>query len=115
MAGYDGSLLHGEGVAAGMVLAARLSSLADGCSGQDVGRLTAHLDAVGLPTTLDQVDPGGNWTADALLAHMPRDKKARDGRIVFVLLERLGQAVEIGSASWREGVCQYGLISGGAG
>lgn len=93
MAGYDGSLLHGEGVAAGMVLAARLSARVGPCSGQDAERLAAHLASVGLPTELDQVDAGRNWTADQLLAHMTKDKKARDGRIVFVLLNHLGRAV----------------------
>jgi len=93
MAGYDGSLLHGEGVAAGMVLAARLSARVGPCSGQDAERLAAHLASVGLPTELDQVDAGRNWTADQLLAHMTKDKKARDGRIVFVLLDHLGRAV----------------------
>jgi 3-dehydroquinate synthase len=93
MAGYDGSLLHGEGVAAGMVLAARLSARIGPCTGQDAERLAAHLSAVGLPTGLDQVDAARHWTADQLIGHMTKDKKALDGRIVFVLLERLGHAV----------------------
>ena len=93
MAGYDGTLLHGEGVAAGMVLAARLSARIGPCTGQDAERLAAHLAAVGLPTELDQVDPGRGWRADHLIGHMTKDKKARDGRIVFVLLDRLGRAV----------------------
>ncbi len=92
MAGYDGSLLHGEAVAVGMVLAARLSVETGACAGQDAERLTRHLEAVGLRTALDQVDPAGDWSADALLAHMVKDKKARDGRIVFVLLDMLGAA-----------------------
>jgi len=92
MAGYDGTLLHGEGVAAGMVLAARLSARVGLCTGQDAERLAAHLAAVGLPTELDQVDPGRGWTAEHLIEHMTKDKKARDGRIVFVLLEQLGRA-----------------------
>jgi 3-dehydroquinate synthase len=92
MAGYDGSLLHGEGVAAGMVLAARLSARIGPCSGQDAERLAAHLASVGLPTELDQIDAARHWTAEQLIAHMTRDKKVRDGRIVFVLLDRLGRA-----------------------
>lgn len=92
MAGYDGSLLHGEAVAVGMVLAARLSVQIGACTGQDAERLTRHLSAVGLRTELDQLDPTRGWTADDLLAHMTKDKKARDGRIVFVLLDALGEA-----------------------
>jgi 3-dehydroquinate synthase len=92
MAGYDGSLLHGEAVAAGMVQAARLSVVLDACTGQDADRLTRHLDAVGLPTELDTIDPTRGWEPEALLAHMTKDKKARDGRIVFILLDALGAA-----------------------
>lgn len=92
MAGYDGSLLHGEAVAVGMVLAARLSVEVGPCTGQDADRLTRHLASVGLRTELDAVDPGRTWTAEALLSHMVKDKKARDGRIVFVLLDELGAA-----------------------
>ncbi|MCR9071913.1 MAG: 3-dehydroquinate synthase [Alphaproteobacteria bacterium] len=92
MAGYDGSLLHGEAVAIGMVLAARLSVEAGPCSGQDAERLTRHLTAMGLPTGLDAVDPARGWAAEDLLSHMTKDKKARDGRIVFVLLDELGAA-----------------------
>lgn len=92
MAGYDGSLLHGEAIAVGMALAARLSVRIGACSGQDAERLVRHLDAVGLQTELDAVDPARAWAADDLLAHMTKDKKARDGRIVFVLLDALGDA-----------------------
>ena len=76
-----------------MVLAARLSAQVGPCTGQDAGRLAAHLAAVWLPTELDQIDARRHWSADQLMAHMTKDKKARDGRIVFVMLDRLGQAV----------------------
>ncbi len=92
MAGYDGRLLHGEAVAIGMVLAARLSVRAGLCAGQDAERLTAHLRSIGLPTEIDAIDPAGEWEPEALMAHMAKDKKARDGRVVFILLDRLGSA-----------------------
>lgn len=93
MAGYDGSLVHGEAVSAGMAVAARLSTRLGLCPGQDSERLVAHLSAVGLPVSLDDIDPERRWTAEALMAHMAKDKKVRDGRIVFVLLRALGHAV----------------------
>lgn len=93
MAGYDGSLVHGEGVAVGMSIAARFSAKLGMCPGQDAERLVAHLKSVGLPTDLDAVDPARSWSADALMGHMTKDKKVQDGRIVFVLLEALGRAV----------------------
>jgi 3-dehydroquinate synthase len=93
MAGYDGSLVHGEGVAVGMSIAARYSAKLGLCSGQDAERLVAHLRAVELPTELNDVNPDRSWGADALMGHMTKDKKVQDGRIVFVLLEALGRAV----------------------
>jgi 3-dehydroquinate synthase len=93
MAGYDGSLVHGEGVAVGMSIAARYSAKLGLCSGQDAERLIAHLRDVELPTELDDVDVQRRWGADALMGHMTKDKKVQDGRIVFVLLEALGRAV----------------------
>jgi 3-dehydroquinate synthase len=93
MAGYDGSLVHGEAVAAGMATAARLSTQLGMCPGQDTERLLAHLRTVGLPVDLDQIDAARTWGADSLMGHMAKDKKVRDGRVVFVLLEELGRAV----------------------
>jgi len=89
--GYDGTLLHGEAVAIGLVLAADLSVALGVCPEADAGRVRAHLAAVGLPTRpLDR--PAVAWRADRLLAHMRHDKKARDGRIAFVLMHGIGGA-----------------------
>ena len=93
MAGYDGTLLHGEAVGAGMVLAGQLSTLIGRAPGQDTQRLEAHIRAVGLPASLNEVNPDGSWSADALIGHMAKDKKVRDGQVVFVVLDRLGEAL----------------------
>jgi 3-dehydroquinate synthase len=79
--GY-GEWLHGEAVAAGMILAARFSGLPE----TDIGRLGALIAAAGLPTA----PPAAG--ADALRAAMGLDKKARGGRLRFVLLRALGEA-----------------------
>ena len=84
--GYGG-LVHGEAVAVGMVLAARLSA-ALGMAGSDDGdALAALLVRFGLPTTL----PGG-LDPDALLARMRLDKKASAGGLRFVLWDGPGAA-----------------------
>lgn len=85
-AGY-GSLLHGEAVAIGMVMAARLSTrIADAPPG-DADRLAALLERLGLPTRLpDTVEPG------RLLEPMRLDKKNLDGRLRLILWDRLGAA-----------------------
>lgn len=89
--GYDGRLLHGEAVAIGLVLAFELSARLGFCPAQEAARLRRHLAAVGLPTGLDWV-PGCVWAVDALIDHMRRDKKVRDGRVSFVLARGIGRA-----------------------
>jgi len=83
--GY-GAWLHGEAVAAGMVLAARLSSELGRLSREDVTRLESLLAALGLPTRAPPL-PAERW-----LELMGRDKKNQAGRITFILLEALGRA-----------------------
>lgn len=84
--GYGG-LNHGEAVAIGMVLAARLSSLLGMAGSGDAERLASLLDAYGLPTV---VPPG--LQPDALLARMRLDKKNLAGRLRLVLWRGIGQA-----------------------
>ncbi len=83
--GY-GQWLHGEAVAAGMVMAADLSART-GRIGQDVvDRLRAAIAAVGLPVS------GPNWPAERYLELMAVDKKSRHGVPRFVLLDQMGAA-----------------------
>ncbi len=89
--GYSDRLLHGEGVAIGMVLAFRLSVKLGLCAGQDSERFTRHLKAVGLPTAIADI-PGLRASAETLLEHMGHDKKVKDGKLTFVLLRGIGQA-----------------------
>lgn len=90
-AGYDGSLLHGEAVAAGMGLAFELSADLGFCTAADVAKCKAHLHAVGLPA--GQADlSAGNAPASQLIDHMKHDKKMRDGRMYFILARAIGDA-----------------------
>ena len=84
--GYGG-LNHGEAVAVGMVLAARLSAALGLADGADAQRLAALLTRFGLPTALP-----GNLDADALLERMRLDKKAAAGGLRFVLWDGAGAA-----------------------
>ncbi len=90
-AGYDGSLLHGEAVAYGMVLAHRLSAALGLCSEGDAARVAAHFRAVGLPGEADAL-PAIRWNSAALIERMKHDKKVRDGRMTFVLTRGIGRA-----------------------
>jgi 3-dehydroquinate synthase len=94
--GFSDRLLHGEGVAIGMVLAAELSAQLGMIAPEDAARVSAHLVAVGLPTRLQDIagfSQEGIGNADSLMALMAQDKKVKRGRLTFILLEALGRAV----------------------
>jgi 3-dehydroquinate synthase len=84
-AGY-GKWLHGEAVAAGMVMAAELSQREGLIGAPDVRRLRDLIQRAGLPTSGPAIAP------DAMHALMAVDKKASKGTVRFVLLEAIGQA-----------------------
>lgn len=84
--GY-GEWLHGEAVAAGMVLAAELSCRLGWLSSVEVGRIRALIERAGLPC-----DPP-RLGAARMLELMALDKKVLGGRIRLVLLKRIGQAI----------------------
>ena len=83
--GY-GTWLHGEAVAAGMVLAARLSVRLGSIDDAVVDRIRRLLVAAGLPVT----PPA--WPVATWRHWMAGDKKAEGGRLRFVVLDALGQA-----------------------
>ncbi len=87
--GYSQRLLHGEGVAIGMVLAFRLSTRLGLASAAEGDRLERHLCSVGLPTRIEDIS-GPRPRADDVLAHMFHDKKAKAGCLAFVLAHGVG-------------------------
>ena len=89
--GYSDRLLHGEGVALGMVLAFKLSAKLKFCKPVDVTRVVKHLENVGLPVRLSQI-PGSLPGSDALLSLMAQDKKVVRGKLVFILAKGIGKA-----------------------
>jgi 3-dehydroquinate synthase len=90
-AGFSDRLLHGEGVALGMVLAFEFSARKGLASAESATRARAHLAAVGLPTDIKQV-PGGVPGVDALMDLIAQDKKVKRGRLTFILVHGIGQA-----------------------
>jgi len=83
--GY-GDLLHGEAVAIGMVLAAKLSAALGRAPAEDADRLARLLSRFGLPVAPPRAD------ADALLARMRLDKKNVSGRLRLILWRGIGKA-----------------------
>lgn len=78
--GY-GEWLHGEAVAAGMIMAAKLSGL----DTADIDRLTRLVAAAGLPVAPPAI-AAAQWRAA-----MGLDKKVQGKRLRFVLLKSLGE------------------------
>ncbi len=89
--GFQPSLLHGEGVAAGMAMAMRYSVKLGLCPGQDAVRAERLLKALGLATRVADLG-GGPYRGDELLAHMAHDKKARNGQLTLILSHGIGKA-----------------------
>jgi 3-dehydroquinate synthase len=87
--GLSDRLLHGEGVALGMVLAARFSARQGLMTGQEAGRVTAHIAAARLPASLSQL--GLACDGRRLADHMLHDKKMDGGTLPFLLMRGIGQ------------------------
>ena len=79
--GY-GEWLHGEAVAAGMLMAAELSNIGEG----DLQRLRNLIKAAGLPACPPAI------SAEKMRAAMEMDKKIQGKQLRFVLLRSLGDA-----------------------
>jgi 3-dehydroquinate synthase len=85
LTGY-GNWTHGDAVAVGMVLAARLSEKMSLITPKDIQDIENILTAAHLPISLPSVDP------DEILAAMKSDKKVKNRNIQLVLLKNIGKA-----------------------
>jgi 3-dehydroquinate synthase len=83
--GY-GTWLHGEAVAAGMVLAADLSRRLGMISPEEARRIRELIARAGLPVEVNGI------SASRMLELMSMDKKAKDGGLRFILLDGIGGA-----------------------
>ena len=88
--GY-GAWLHGEGVAAGMVMAAELSKRLGMVDEAFVLRLRHLIERAGLPVRGPRIDADDN--AGRYLQLMRIDKKSEAGEIRFVLIDGPGKAI----------------------
>jgi 3-dehydroquinate synthase len=82
----DRKVLHGEAVAIGMVMAARLSVNLGLLTATDAELISELLDSAGLPVEL-------SLDAEAIYANLRKDKKKSGDRIHLVLLDGPGNAV----------------------
>jgi len=90
--GYDSNrLVHGEGVAIGMVLAHQFSARLNLTSPEDGDRVARHLMAVGLPTRLKDIE-GELPATERLIELIGQDKKVKRGALTFILTRGIGQS-----------------------
>lgn len=87
-AGYDGSLLHGEAVAIGTVMAFDLSVRMGICPTDDLAKVRAHFKKIGLPVDAIKI----NADIGDLIGTMRKDKKAVDDAMVFIVVRGIGEA-----------------------
>ena len=106
--GYGATLMHGEGVAIGMVMACRLSARMGLISDAVEQELAAHLRAVGLPA--EPGDVAHTWDVDGIVRHFAADKKAEHGALTFIVLDAVGNArvvKDVSPALARDVVASY--------
>lgn len=94
--GY-GQWLHGEAVAAGMVLAAKLAVMRGWLSEQELTRIVTLLANYDLPTSAPE-----QMSCQDFIAHMRKDKKNKAGRIRFILPTAFGRCELIDDVSEAE-------------
>lgn len=75
---------HGEAVAIGMVMAARLAERLGLTTAEETRRQEELIASAGLPVAAEGADP------EKVVAAMAQDKKAEGGNVRFVLTEKIG-------------------------
>jgi 3-dehydroquinate synthase len=90
---HYGKYLHGEAISIGQVAAARISSRLNGLPQDQASRIKSLFIRCGLPTTVNL----NSAQIEKALNAMKLDKKARDGKVGFVLASKIGK-VNIGCA-----------------
>jgi 3-dehydroquinate synthase len=110
LSGY--SMLHGEAVAVGMVEEARIGERSGVTASGTSARLRALLSRLGLPTSLP-ID----FAAEEVVDRTRADKKARNGRVEYALIQEIGTPVAAREGRWGHAVADETVaevLSGGA-
>jgi 3-dehydroquinate synthase len=88
VAGHD--VLHGEAIAVGMILAFDFSVQLGLCPEADAERVRNHFRAVGLPTSIAELQLGGQ--EGAIFECLLSDKKATASGVTLILTGGIGEA-----------------------
>lgn len=92
-----GGWLHGEAVAAGMMMATKISVLRGKLDEQTLSELSRFLQVFDLP-----IAPPPSMTTGIFLDAMQGDKKVKSGKIRYVLLAALGEGLIVDDVSETE-------------
>ena len=84
-------LVHGEGVAIGMIMAHAFSARMNQSSPDDTKRIKAYLKKIGLPTDISMIKRHIKG-ADQMLEFIAQDKKVSRGNLTFILTKGIGKA-----------------------
>lgn len=85
-------MTHGEGVALGMIAAARISEKKGHLAGIEAKRIEDLIRRAGLPVKIPK-----SFSAEDIIAQLRMDKKKKEGVVHFVLLKRIGMPFISGS------------------
>ena len=88
---YSSEILHGEAVALGMAMAAKMSQNFKMISESDFLRIKTHLENCGFVTDYKKIR--SSWSEENLISHLYKDKKNEGGNLTFILLKKIGAAV----------------------
>jgi 3-dehydroquinate synthase len=89
------TLAHGEAVAIGLVFQLRLGLRLGYASREDLARVTALLERIGLPVKVP-----GNLTVESIINTMHTDKKSRRDEIRFVFQKGIGEMMRFAGGEY---------------
>ena len=88
---YSDELLHGEAVALGMLMAAKMSLNFDMLNIKDFNKIKTHLEECGF--MIDPKKIRNSWNKNNLIRHLFKDKKTENNKLTFILLEGIGCSI----------------------
>ncbi len=88
---YSSEVLHGEAVALGMLMAAKMSLNFGMINDSDFAQIKSHLEDCNF--IIDPKKIRTIWDEKNLIKHLYKDKKTEGGNLTFILLEKIGSAV----------------------
>ncbi|MBU6140154.1 MAG: 3-dehydroquinate synthase [Proteobacteria bacterium] len=87
---YSDEILHGEAVAMGMAMAAKMSCNLGFIKKEISDQICSHLEKCGFTTDPKKIRK--DWNEENLISHLAKDKKNENKNLTFILLKKIGEA-----------------------